>query len=126
MTQYLNLSEGPSKYDFMSSLFRSSRHPFSVTFTFELNGITAQVEAYVSSGEREDGSGDKWLFKAHIVKLIFPDGGPLASLHRFQEISKLFKEELEKPGRGIHGYFDTRRRKGWINPGYDFPETPQG
>lgn len=114
---HMKLTEGPSKFDFVTSLFHSNgEHPCPVKFTFELDGIAAQAEVLIASAEREDGSGENWLFKAYLVKLIFPNSGPLGTLHRFQPISKLFEGE-----RSVHGYFDMRRRKGWIAPGYEFP-----
>ncbi|MFZ2664080.1 MAG: hypothetical protein WAX66_01855 [Patescibacteria group bacterium] len=72
--------------DLMFSLFRSRDNP-NITVTFETS--VGRMLILVDSIEREDGSGDSWLFKGYI----------------YNAINDTLSDRVE-------GYFSTKERRG--------------
>ena len=82
-----DITDGPSKMDFMLSLFDGdTQHRRPVVFTLRGEGLTSFI---IDGVEREDGSGENWIFKGSYY---------LGSISRIL----------------AHGFFSTRMRKGWI------------
>ncbi|MGH7175334.1 MAG: hypothetical protein ACREGR_03180 [Minisyncoccia bacterium] len=91
------IANGPSKFDLMLALFDrkvvNTRH---VEFKMEGEGKIA-AHVVIFEVRVEDGSGESWLFKGR-VRGMEPDshvGVPPVS-------------------RGVHGWYRTDTRKGWI------------
>ncbi len=81
--------DGPSKFDLVISLFHgdSQKTRTEVLFYLEKNpGLL--VPTMIDSVKREDGSGEKWLFKGYVRAGDFH-------------------------GK-VRGYYDTQLRRGWI------------
>lgn len=104
--------EGPSKYDFQTSLFFAPRgERISVFFGLggEAEGIT--VELTIESAQREDGSGESFNFTAHFVQYKGPRAhfnGPRLTPYQQDVVLRL------QAHQNVHGYYSTRRRSGTL------------
>ncbi len=100
METQLTIVNGPSRWDFAISLFegeasRQKELKFTLEDRTRTNRPVNIVRVRLTGVEREDGSGDKWLFKGY---------------YRLGAVSSK-----------LHGYFDLERRLGWATL-EDFPE----
>ena len=82
------ITNGPSKFDLMLSLFDGNKKPRR-TVTFQIQGGPGEIEVAVTMVRQEDGSGESWLFGGHCHNSI--------------------------PTLNVNGYFNTRSRKGWLD-----------
>lgn len=86
-----DIMEGPGKFEMMVSLFDKKEVELS-TIPRNLKGnlnITEKRTVVFVAVEREDGTHDKWIFKA----------------------TQLFKNQQSKD---LIGFYDAKRRKGWL------------
>lgn len=80
--------DGPGKFDFMLSLFEGKQ----VYFTIKMEGVNGgplRLKVQMNSIGIEDGSRESWLIEGYILEIT--------------DAWKHFK-----------GYFQSRRRHGWI------------
>lgn len=81
---------GPSKFDLMVSLLHGVARKKRVHVDFEIRcndpTITCNWEIYINSLEREDGSGEQWLFQGYVRMINLP----------------------------CKGFYSTKTRKGWL------------
>jgi hypothetical protein len=86
MARY-NITNGPSKWDLMLSLFDGDyRHRREALFFLQLGTIKDAVPFLINELAREGESGECWNFKG------------LAGSHRCE----------------CHGFFSIKNRKGWV------------
>ncbi len=96
MAQFkLKIENGPSKFDLMLALFdNTTQEPRPVIFKLE-GGDNLSNQSFIINGlERESGSGEDWNFSGFVW------------LDRIRRISEKTK--------GVHGYFSTQTRQGWV------------
>jgi hypothetical protein len=114
--QTFEISDGPSKFDVMVSLMDranvGSDKRRSAKFTVAHGAASLSIKVFINSLEREDGSGESWLFKAHIDRTEMSlDISRSTTLQQFARDLK-----------AVHGYYNMRTRHGWIAAGYAFEE----
>ena len=94
MATRFNIVTGPGKFDLMLALFdKYQGHDRELEFTIrEVNGFRGvkdyPIKFVVVGVELEDGSRESWLIKGRVTH------GAV--------------------GADVHGWFDTRSRRGWI------------
>ena len=85
-----SVTDGPSKFTLMSSLFEESRgRRRSIPVKFVVDSI-GEIQVFINSIEREDGTGESWNFTGYFVK-----------------------DDKSYTGK-VKGYFQTTRRRGCI------------
>jgi len=92
MAQRLEIVNGPSKFDLMTSLFHGKTEDQHRQVQFEVkdaDGRKASKAVTIGGVEREDGSGESWLIHGYMMV-------------------------VNVPWRRITGYYSSRTRKGWI------------
>ncbi|MCU0680502.1 MAG: hypothetical protein MUF50_04345 [Planctomycetes bacterium] len=82
------ITEGPSKFDLMVSLFDGKK----IQFTQKTENGTSVILANVASVEREDGSHSSWNLKIYILE----------------------SNSVIKAGQTLSAYYSSRTRKGII------------
>jgi hypothetical protein len=92
-----SITAGPSKWDLMLCLFDYIHHNAEFTIHAPENGKGLQevrVVVFITSLEREDGSGESWNYEGYLVKM---DGSP-----------------VNLQDRNVKGCYSTQRRSGHI------------
>ncbi len=87
-----SITNGPSKFDLMVALFDKNR---GVEFTVKFDGFTNRFDFTITGVRIEDGSRESWLIEGLYTEIEKPRG-------------------REVNWKGFRGYYDTRRRTGWI------------
>jgi hypothetical protein len=94
MTNENKIVNGPSKFDLCFAFFSmgnpGERRPIDLTVNHPEISTPVKVKVIVNSLEWEDGSGESWNFTGY-------------AFH-----SPYFQDKV------VRGYFNTRKRKGWI------------
>ncbi len=60
-----SIVNGPSKFDFMVSLFEGNHRPRR-TVNFRLAGFTEEVPVAITAVQQEDGSGESWNWEGNL------------------------------------------------------------
>lgn len=90
--EHTEIVEGPSKYDLMLALIDGdNKHRRTVKFRVDKSGglIFLGMTMLINCLEREDGSGERWMFEGYHV---LSTGGWVP----------------------MKGFYDTHVRKGWV------------
>lgn len=110
--EQFQISNAPSKFDLMVSLMDNATggmlHRRLVDFTVQDGTSTLTLKVFINGLEREDGSGENWNFKGHAVSTSISIG--IAASAKLQQL----KEKVGRNQSAIHGYYNTQRRRGWL------------
>lgn len=99
MARRYTITDGPSNWDLMVSLFskNSGDDRRVVNFTLDVDGRVREYPVYISMLQREDGSGLRFNFEAYVLE------------HGLEIFSK-----SQSVNHRIKGYFSVLNRKGWL------------
>jgi len=89
------ISEGPSKFDLMTALFKGDVVRFTIK-SRESKTFTTELLCKINSISCEDGSRESWIISGYVPG---PKDGFLQNKLAWKEFG---------------GYFETRKRCGWI------------
>ena len=113
---HFTIFNAPSLFHAFTSLgFGGTGERIPVIIRFRDGGSSMAINVIIHSLAREDGSGNRWLFKGYFVdlKMSISPGGASLSVDLAD-----FLNHLRTVSKEVHGYFDTQTRDGWIEDGF--------